>query len=81
MIRKLQLMHVPSIQEVKPFFVMFHLKLSSEGRGRSLEESLDQMYEPRYLMECFPYLTVELRGISKGVPVVCKIEKFTYVVS
>ena len=58
-------MHVPSIREINSFFLM---KLSSEGRCRSVEDSLDQGYGPRYLMvqECFPYLTVELRGISKS---------------
>ena len=48
------------------FFVMFRLKLSSEGCCRSLGDSLDQRYGPRYLIECFPYLTVEQRGTSKS---------------
>ena len=49
MIHKLQLVHMPSIKEVKSFSLMFHLKLSSEGRCRSLEDSLDQRYGPRFL--------------------------------
>ena len=42
----------------------FLLKLSSEGRCRSLDDSLDQWHGPRNLIECFPYLTVEERGIA-----------------
>ena len=48
------------------FFLMFRLKLSSEGCCRSLGDSLGQRYGPRYLTECFPYLTVKYRGISKS---------------
>lgn len=45
----LQLMHVASIREVNSFFLTCHLKLSSKGRCRSLEDSMDQRYAPRYL--------------------------------
>ena len=57
---------MPSTREVKSFFLMFCLKSSSEGCCRSLGDSLDQRYGPRYLIECFPYLTVEWRGASKS---------------
>lgn len=59
-------MHVASIREVKSFFLTCHLKLSIKGRCRSVEDSMDQRYAPRYLTECFPYLTVKWRGISKS---------------
>ena len=36
-----------------------HLNLSSEGRCRLFEDCLNQRYWPRYLIECFPYLTVK----------------------
>ena len=59
-IHKLQIVHVPSIKEAKSVECsMFLLKLSSEGRCRSLEDSLDQRYGPRYIIESFPYITVE----------------------
>ena len=38
---KLQLVHVLSIKEVKSSFLMFHLKLSSQGRCGSLKDGFD----------------------------------------
>ena len=50
---KLQLMHLSSIRDVNSFFLMFSRKLSCDCRCRSPEDSLDQRYGPRYLIECF----------------------------
>ena len=46
---KAQLLHVPSTREARSFFLMFRLKLSSDGCCRSLGDSLDQRYGPIYL--------------------------------
>ena len=40
-LHKLQLVHVPSIKEVKSSFLMFHVILSSQGHCGSLEDSFD----------------------------------------